>query len=207
MGGNQLITNVSGILIAGGKSRRMGRDKRFLKMSGNSIFDRTLHILRETFAETIVVLAEPVDSLNVHGCRVVYDLVSNAGSLGGLYTGLMASSQARIFAVACDMPFLNPDVIRLMVSFDVKADVVVAKLERRFQPMHALYSRRCAPFCRAMVDRHDLKIQKLFSIDVLQVAIVTSRELTIIDPSLRSFQNINTPEDLALAEAPVSETL
>ncbi|HEY9526967.1 MAG TPA: molybdenum cofactor guanylyltransferase, partial [Anaerolineales bacterium] len=119
MGSNQVITNVSGILIAGGKSLRMGRDKRFLEVSGNSVFARTLRVLRETLAETIVVLAEPVDSLDVRGCRVVYDLIPNAGSLGGLYTGLMASTQPRIFAVACDMPFLNSDVIRFMATFDV----------------------------------------------------------------------------------------
>lgn len=185
----------------------MGRDKRFLEVSGNSVFDRTLHVLRETLCETIVVLAEPVDSLDVRGCRVVYDLIPNAGSLGGLYTGLMASSQPRIFAVACDMPFLNSDVIRFMASFDVKADVVVAELAGRYQPMHALYSQRCAPFLQAMAVRHELKIQKLFSMKELPIAVLGARELSIIDPGLRSFQNINTPEDLALAEAPISDKL
>lgn len=207
MGANQIIKNVSGVLIAGGKSRRMGRDKRFLEVSGNSVFDRTLHVLRETLAETIVVLAEPVDSLDVHGCRVVYDFIQNAGSLGGLYTGLMASSQPRIFAVACDMPFLNSDVIRFMASFDVNADVVVAELAGRYQPMHAVYSQRCVPFLRAMADQHDLKIQKLFSIKELPIAVVGAREVSMIDPGLRSFHNINSPEDLALAEVPSSDTL
>ena len=205
MGSNQVITNVSGILIAGGKSLRMGRDKRFLEVSGNSVFARTLRVLRETLAETIVVLAEPVDSLDVRGCRVVYDLIPNAGSLGGLYTGLMASTQPRIFAVACDMPFLDSDVIRFMATFDV--DVVVAELSGRYQPLHALYSQRCVPFLRAMADQHDLKIQKLFSIKELPIAVLGAHELAVIDPGLRSFQNINTPEDLALAEAPISDKL
>ena len=175
----------------------MGQDKRFLKVGGSSVFQRTLALLAQTFAETIVVLGEPIDSLSASGCKIVYDLIPNAGSLGGLYTGLMASSQPRIFAVACDMPFLNADVIRFMASFDMAADIVVAELARGFQPMHALYSRRCIPFLRAMADNRDLKIQKLFLQDELRVAALGEGDLTMIGTGLRSFQNINTPEDLA----------
>ncbi len=183
----------------------MGQDKRFLTVGGTSVFDRTLGVLERTFAETIVVLAEPVDSLDVRRCRVVYDLIPNAGSLGGLYTGLMASSQQRIFAVACDMPFLNPDVIRFMVSFDMTADVVVAELAGRFQPMHAVYSHKCLPFLQSMADRGDLKIQNLFLKEELRVAVLGSSELAALDLGLRSFQNINTPEDLARAERPIPD--
>lgn len=183
----------------------MGRDKRFLTVGGSSVFRRTLGVLERTFAETIVVLAEPVDALDVRGCRVVYDLIPNAGSLGGLYTGLMVSSQPRIFAVACDMPFLDSDVIRLMASFDMTADVVVAELTGRFQPMHAIYSQRCLPFLRPMAERQDLQIQKLFLKEELRVAVVGRSELVVLESGLRSFQNINTPEDLARAEAPIPD--
>ena len=141
------IEDISGVLIAGGKSRRMGRDKRFLTVGGTSLFQRILTLLEQIFPETIVVLAEPLESLEVRGGRVVYDVIPNAGSLGGLYTGLMAASHVRIFAVACDMPFLNSDVIRFMASFDTTADIVVAKLESGFQPLHALYSRSCLHPC------------------------------------------------------------
>ncbi len=178
----------------------MGQDKRFLTIDGARVFDRTLDVLGKLFSETIVVLAAPIDSLDVGECRVVYDLIPNAGSLGGLYTGLMASSRPRIFAVACDMPFLAPDVIRFMASFDMTADVVVAELAGKFQPMHAVYSQRCLPFLRAMADEQDLKIHKLFLKEALRVAVLGKPQLTVLDPGLRSFQNINTPEDLARAE-------
>lgn len=195
-----IIRNVSGVLIAGGKSRRMGRDKRFLEVAGQSVFERTLKVLREIFAETIVVLAEPIAALDVCGCRVVYDVIPNAGSLGGLYTGLMASSQPRVFAVACDMPFLNSDVIHFMLSFDVQADVVVAELSGRFQALHALYSQRCVSVLKEMAERKDLKIQNLFLNEDLRISILQEWEIAAIDSGLRSFQNINTPEDLASAE-------
>lgn len=196
-----VIEDVSGVLIAGGKSRRMGQDKRFLRVGGKSVFDRTLSLLMSTFAETIVVLAEPIESLDVRGCRVVYDAIPNAGSLGGLYTGLTAASHSRIFAVACDLPFLNVEVIRLMVSFDRTADVVVAEFAGQFQPMHAVYSQHCAEFLKGMAERRDLKIQKLFRSEDLRIAVLGANEFALIGSGLRSFHNINTPEDLALAEA------
>ena len=202
---SHIISKVSGVLIAGGKSRRMGHDKRFLTVGGIGIFGRTLDVLKETFAETIVVLAEPVDSLDAQGSKVVYDIVPNAGSLGGLYTGLMASSESRVFAVACDMPFLDAEVIRFMASFDRTADVVVAELEGRFQPMHAMYSQRCLPYLQAMADKQDLKMQRLFLEKQLRVAVLNQSHLTGLASGHRSFQNINTPGDLARAVAPLHD--
>jgi molybdenum cofactor guanylyltransferase len=201
-----IISNVSGVLIAGGKSRRMGHDKRFLTVGGVGIFRRTLDVLRNTFAETIVVLAEPVDSLDTQGSKVVYDMVPNVGSLGGLYTGLMTSSEPHVFAVACDMPFLDAEVIRFMASFDRTADVVVAQLDGRFEPMHAMYSQRCLPYLQAMANKQDLKIQRLFLEKELRVAVVNTCHLTGLPSGHRSFQNINTPDDLVRAVIPLHDT-
>jgi molybdopterin-guanine dinucleotide biosynthesis protein A len=183
----------------------MGHDQRFLQLGGESVFERTLSILRKTFVETLVVLAEPIDSLDVQGSRVVYDIIPNCGTLGGLYTGLILASQPRIFAVACDMPFLSADVIRFMVSFDERADVVVAELSGRSHPMHAVYSRRCAPLLKAMAEEQDLKIQKIFRREDLRIAVLAPQDLIFLESGMRSFQNINTPEDLALAEGSVPE--
>ena len=205
MSAEPIIENISGVLIAGGKSRRMGRDKRFLTVGGTSLFDRTLRLLEQVFSETIVVLAEPVESLDTRGSRVVYDVIPNVGSLGGLYTGLMTASRSAIFAVACDMPFLSSDVIRFMASFDTTADIVVARLESGFQPMHALYSQPCIPFLKAMADKRDLKIQKLYGTQHLQVTIVDEVDLSTVGSGLKSFQNVNTLDDLAQAEADLIE--
>ena len=204
MSAGQCIENISGVLIAGGKSRRMGRDKRFLAVGGTNVFQRTLDLLKQTFSETIVVLAEPIDSLEMRGCRVVYDLIPDTGSLGGLYTGLMASSQSRIFAVACDMPFLNSDTIRFMASFDATADIIVAELEGRFQPMHALYSQRCIPLLKVMAEERDLTIRKLYSTEGLRVVVLRGIDLAMIQAGTRSFQNVNTLDDLTRAEAEIA---
>ncbi|HQR13706.1 MAG TPA: molybdenum cofactor guanylyltransferase [Nitrospira sp.] len=197
-----MIEDVSGVLIAGGRSRRMGQDKRFMRVGGESVFDRTLSLLRGTFVENIVVLAEPIEMLDVQACPVVYDVVPNAGSLGGLYTGLTAVSRPKIFAVACDMPFLDPEAILAMLSHRESADVVVARLSGRLQPMHTVYSKRCLPFLQAMAERKELKIQKLFEQQALRVTVLGEDDLRAFGPGFRSFQNVNTPDDLALAESP-----
>ncbi len=201
MGGPSLIENVAGVLIAGGKSRRMGTDKRFLSVAGKTLFERTMEVLESTFRDIIIVLAEPVEKLDVRGARVVFDAVPGCGSLGGLYTGLEASPHRRVFAVACDMPFLNQRLIRFLVDYDSSVDVVVAELATGVHPMHAVYSKQCAPLLRSMAERQDLKIQRLFLAADLRVRVLRERDLAPLDPGLRSFQNINTPEDLALAES------
>jgi molybdopterin-guanine dinucleotide biosynthesis protein A len=199
------IPDVSGVLIAGGKSRRMGMDKRLLTVGGTNLFHRTLSLLEQMFSETIVVLAQPVASLEVRGSRVVYDVIPNTGSLGGLYTGLMAASHPRIFAVACDMPFLDADMMRFMASFDSAADIVVAKLQTGFQPLHALYSRSCLPFLKAMAADRDLKIQKLYGAQQLRVTVVDMADIASVSNGLKSFRNVNTAEELAQAEAELAE--
>jgi molybdopterin-guanine dinucleotide biosynthesis protein A len=199
-----VIEDVTGVLIAGGRSRRMGYDKRFMKVGGESVFDRTLSLLRSTFAENIVVLAEPIKTLDVQMCPVAYDVIPNAGSLGGLYTGLVTASRSKVFAVACDMPFLDLEAIRAVLARREGADVVVASLSDTLQPMHAMYSKRCAPFLQTMAKRKDLQIQQLFREPNLRITILTENDLSAFGPDFRSFRNINTPDDLALADSPPS---
>ena len=186
---------VTGCLIAGGKSRRMGKDKRFLKLGGISLIDRSLQILEGLFQDIIVVLAEPMPGLSSGRHRVTYDVIKDCGSLGGLYTALMEAASPRIFAVACDMPFLNADVIRYLVDLDPDADIVGARLRTGLQPMHALYSKRCVPILERMARSGDLKIQRLFEDPQLRIRLVGESDLTGLDPDLRSFHNINTPAE------------
>lgn len=196
---------VTACLIAGGKSRRMGRDKRLLCLEGTALIDRTLRTLEALFEEIIIVLATPMEGWGGERYRVVYDAIPNCGSLGGLYTGLIESASPRTFAVACDMPFLNGDVIRYLLRADRDADIVGVKLENGFQPMHAVYSKRCAASLEQMARSGDLKIQRLFENPVLKVRMVTAAELLGLDPDLRSFRNINTPADFDAAQALLSE--
>jgi len=192
--------DVTGVLLAGGKSRRMGEDKRYLVVGEQTLLARGLTVLRSIFQEVLVVIAQDSPPLDV-GARVVRDRVPNCGSLGGLYTGLTQATTPYIFVVACDMPFLDPAVIAQFTSRRATADIVMAKLAARLHPMHALYGKGCLLVVEEMIQARQLKIQEMVSQASLRVRYVTEADLLAIDPSGRSFQNVNTPADLEVARS------
>jgi len=196
--------DVTGVLLAGGNSRRMGEDKRYLVVGEQTLLERGLAVLRSIFQEVLVVIAQDSLPFNVDA-RVVRDLVPDCGSLGGLYTGLTQATTPYIFVVACDMPFLDPAVITQFTSRRASADIVMAKLAARLHPMHALYSKGCLPVLEQMIRARQLKIQEMVSHSSLHVRYVTDADLLTIDPSGRSFQNVNTPADLEVARSLISQ--
>jgi len=189
---------VTGVLLAGGKSRRMGEDKRYLVVGEQTLLERGLGVLRSMFHEVLVVIAQDSAPLDIDA-RVVRDLVPDCGSLGGIYTGLIQATSPYIFTVACDMPFLNQAVITQFTTRRDTADIVMARLATRLHPMHALYGKGCLPTMEQMIVARQLKIQELVSHASLRVQYVTEADLLSIDPSWRSFHNVNTPEDLEAA--------
>ena len=199
MGGTADLRGISGVLLAGGRSVRMGRDKRFLQLDGVSLLDRALSVFDRLFPEVLIVVAEMTPDLDALGRRVVTDLIPNRAALGGLYTGLFHASQARVFVAACDMPFLNPAVVTALTNAAPRADVVMARLAHGLQPMHAVYSKRCLPTLEVMAEENDLKVQSIADAPDLVVHIVSEEDLRRMEPQLLSFMNINTPADLEFA--------
>ncbi|MBU6480564.1 MAG: molybdenum cofactor guanylyltransferase [Nitrospirae bacterium] len=192
--------DVTGVLLAGGKSRRMGEDKRYLVVGEQTLLERGLAVLRSIFQEVLVVIAQDSPPLDVDA-RVERDMVPDCGSLGGLYTGLMQATTPYVFVVACDMPFLDPAVIAQFTNRRATADIVMGKLGARLHPMHALYGKRCLPVVEQMILARELKIQEMVSHASLRVRYVTDADLLTIDPSGRSFHNVNTPAELELARS------
>ena len=191
---------VTGVLLAGGKSRRMGEDKRYLAVGEQTLLERGLEVLQSIFCEVLVVIAQDSSPLSIDA-RVVRDLVPDCGSLGGLYTGLTQATTPYIFVVACDMPFLNQTVITQFTNRRTTDDIVIAKLDDRLHPMHALYSKRCLPALEQMIRARQLKIQEIVSQSSLRVRYVTEADLLTIDPSGHSFYNVNTMADLEAARS------
>ena len=194
-----MIPNMTGVLVAGGKSRRMGRDKRLLELGGQTLLQRSLSVLQSLFDEVLIALAEPLPQLTGQGYRVVTDLIPNCATLGGLYTGLSSASHPRIFAVGCDMPFLNPAVIRRLAERGAQVDVAMPTLATGLQPMHAVYSKACLPHLERMAKAQELKVQGLSEVPDLTVRLVSEKDFLDVDPQLLSFFNINTPADLEFA--------
>jgi molybdenum cofactor guanylyltransferase len=192
------MMDVTGVLLAGGKSRRMGVDKRFLELGGETLLRRALSVYERLFRDILIVVAEPVPELRALGHEIVTDLIPGCAALGGLYTGLSRARSPRVFAAACDMPFLNSAVIGHLLEFG-DDDVVMPKLATGLQPMHAVYAKTCLPYFEQMMAINNLSIQSVVEHHTLRTRYVPEEPLRTLDPQLLSFLNLNTPEDANLA--------
>ena len=188
------------VILAGGKSRRMGMDKRFLKVGGQAMLARTIAVCEGLFEDLMIVTAVPESSIETKH-KVVHDIVPDSATLGGIYTGLSYANFHYGFVVACDMPWVQPDLVKFLVErvhepHGTDYDVIIPKLQSGLQPTHAVYSKRCLPFLKEMLDRRDLKVQGLCDRDNVSVRYVSTDEIQQFDPYGRAFSNVNTLEDL-----------
>jgi molybdopterin-guanine dinucleotide biosynthesis protein A len=191
------VASVSGILLAGGQSRRMGGvNKALLEIGGSRIIERTASALCHAFQEVLVITNSP-DDFQFLGLPMFRDVVPGRGSLGGLYTGLRACKGDYGFLAACDMPFLSVAVIRHIANSVDGFDVVVPRISGMLEPLHAAYSRACLPYIEALLQHESLKILNLY--DKVKVREVPEEDLLALDPELRFIVNVNTPEDLQRA--------
>lgn len=201
-----MVHDVTGVLLAGGKSRRMGADKRFLTVGEGTLLERSCTVLSEIFERVSIVIAQDSEALEAP-IPVLRDLIPDGGSLGGLYTGLQHAPTTHIFLAACDMPFLHAGLVEYMVDKKDDVDVVLAYWNGRPQPTHAVYSRNCLSVVEQLIQSRNLKIQSLVANPTLRVRLVTEEEIRTIDVEGRSFLNVNTPSDLDRARAIFGERL
>ena len=184
---------MTGIILAGGKNTRMGRNKALLEVGGMRLIDRTVGLFRSVFKEVILVAADPLAYLDLQ-TLIVTDILPERGALGGLYTGLFYAAGEYAFIGACDMPFMNRAFLEYMVSKAPGYDIVVPAPPDGLQPLHAVYSRRCLPAIRSLLDRNRMQIKELYPGQ--QLLEIPPEVLRAYDPEGRMFMNLNTPEDL-----------
>lgn len=194
-----MITDVSGVLLAGGLSRRMGKDKRAVAVDGETLFNRVLHAYEEVFTEIIIVVAEPSSITDGLSHSVVTDLIPQKGPMGGLYTGLSHTTKSRVFTAACDMPFLSVPLIHRLCEFSTHADVTMVHLDIGIQPMQSIYSKKCIAALRSLIDENQLEMRSILSQPELAYKIVDQKQIVDLDSHCVSFMNVNTPSDLEMA--------
>ena len=188
---------ITGIILAGGKSSRMGQNKALMSLGGRRLIDRVVHVLRDIFAELLLVTNRPEIYADL-GVPMVNDVFPEKGSLGGIYSAVYHAPAPCCFVVACDMPFLQVSVIRYLIEQMADHDVVMPDVHGEMQPLHAVYGKVCLAPIRQRLDANRLKIVD-FLPDV-RVRVVTAGEMTPFDPELRTFQNLNTPAEFHAAE-------
>ncbi len=189
---------MTGIVLAGGKSSRMGFNKACIEFGGKRLIEATVDCLRALFPEVLIIANDPPLYAYL-GVKVIPDLIPDSGSLGGIYTGLSAASHPACFFVACDMPFLNADLIKLLIREAEGWDVVVPLVGGELQPLHAVYAKSCLPLIKEAIDGGVLKIARFFP--KAKVKIIEEPAIRAVDPHLLGFMNVNTPPELEQAEA------
>jgi len=189
---------MTGIIIAGGKNTRMGREKAFLDIGGERIIDRILSIYRDLFDEVIIVTNNPL-AYGEFDALIVTDLIPGKGALGGIYTGLFYSSSDHAFVAACDMPFLDKDFIREMMHHAETADIVVPRSPDGLQPLHAIYARKYLPAIEKRIRANELKITGFYGRK--KTEILPPEIITRFDPDHRMFVNVNTENELSQVQS------
>ena len=188
---------MTGIILAGGKNSRIQTEKALLKLGSITIIEHILNVTRPLFQEVMVVTNSPARYLHLD-CRLVPDLKAECGPLGGIHSGLFHSQDEYNFFFACDMPFLNKNLICFMMKESPGYDVTIPLTSRGYETLHAIYNRSCLVNIERLLEQGDFKILNFFP----EVKIRAIEEVIIkqFDPQGDTFFNINTRDDYSKAK-------
>ncbi len=186
------ITGVSGVILAGGKSSRMGSNKALLPYKGGRFIEAIHRQMSEIFAEVIIVTNNP-EQYEFLPCRKVPDIFPGAGALAGIHSGLYHSSNPAIFAVACDMPYLNNELIRHLAGQADAGSVLIPEGPAGLEPLHAVYGRDCLAAIEETLTSGEKRIMSFF--DRVKIIKINAEQIAAFDPCFASFSNINTPDE------------
>lgn len=203
------MSKTSAIIVAGGASTRMGRDKAFLELDGAPMIARVMERVR-VLADEVVIAANDAARFAAFDARVVPDAIPRAGPLAGICAGLEAVTHEVSIVVACDMPLLNTRLLEYMRAFAPEYDVTLPQTENiapahvknsasaprakdlALHPLHAIYTKRCIAPMRDALARGERRMISFH--DAVRVRVLTPSEVAQFDPHAYSMWNANTPE-------------
>jgi len=188
------------VIQAGGESRRMGQDKALLPFLGEPLIERVINRVGPLADELLITTNNPKD-YKIFNVPLFQDILPGIGALGGLYTALSVCRYHFVIVVACDMPFVNADILEM--SFDKlqanNADVVIPKTANGFEPFHAVYRREtCLPAIKSAIQNGEKRLISWFS--KVNILSIHESQLLIHDPRHIAFMNLNTRQDFVNAE-------
>ncbi len=192
--------DINCIVLAGGKSSRLGYDKVLETVGNRSLLQQIIFRLSSLNSDIIIVTATEqslAQFIDYPRLRVVADIYPGKASLGGIYTGLAVSGSFYNLVVACDMPFLNLALLRYMIQLSVDFDLIIPRLGDKVEPLHAVYSKNCLAPIELLIKQGNLRVAELLSL--VRVRYVEAEEINRFDPEHLSFFNVNTEADLETA--------
>jgi molybdopterin-guanine dinucleotide biosynthesis protein A len=187
-------THITGIILAGGSSKRYGQNKAFLEIDRVRLIDRIAEQMRNIFEKVILVTNEKKDFEYLR-LPMLEDLIKGLGPLGGIYTGLKGISDSAGFFIACDMPNLNKGLIHYMVDVIDDHAAVVPSVGKWVEPLYAIYTQSCVSPIKDLIDAKRYQV-KLFY-DCVSVRYVREDEISRFCSPHEAFLNINTPDEFA----------
>lgn len=208
---DNVTTTLSAAVLAGGQSRRMGRDKALIDIDGTPMLARAIATLRLISDDVFVVGNR--SEYRQFGTRLFDDAYPGTGTLGGIATAILHARHDYVVVVACDMPLLNPKLLQALADEPRDYDVLVPALANErssqggrltYEALHAIYSKRCLPAIERRLSADQLKVVGFF--DEVDVRAVEQTWLEQFDPELSSFLNTNSPSDLNEARSQAAES-
>jgi len=196
---------VTSIVLAGGKNLRLGRSKALEVIGGKSLIERIVERLEPVTNQFLLVTSREQSDFPVSSeIEVLTDIYPDRGPLGGIYTGLLASGSSRSIAVACDMPFLNTELLGNMVELSQGFDAVVPRWQNgMLEPLHAVYAKNCLDIMKKRLENDQLGIYRF--LNEINVRYIEEEECKWFDPEMLSFFNINHEADLKRAKRLAAE--
>jgi len=180
--------NITGIILAGGKSTRMGRDKGFVKYNNKPFIQHIIHALQPLVDEIIIVSNNP--DYDVFKLKRIDDIIKDAGPLAGIYTGLYHSKTEKNLVLSCDIPLINQGVLEQLISqSNEEIDVIQTESQGKTMPLIALYNKRCTSTCLALLESGERRLR--FLINQLK-----SKTIVLDDTLEKHTANINSQSDL-----------
>ena len=195
----------TGVILSGGLNKRFeGENKAFINVGGRRIIDRLLDVFSDLFDEIILVTNHPELFLQ-WDLTIVTDIFDLRSSLTGIHSGLFYSNNPYAFFSACDTPFLKKELVEILVKqIEQKIDIIMPETAAGFEPLCAIYSKRCLKPAEDHLKANKVKIQWAFRSN--RIKNIPENQLRTVDPELRSFLKINTPEDLVRAEEMIAQS-
>ncbi len=190
---------MTGVILIGGKSRRMGQDKALMDVGGVPVFYRVLDVFEVLFDEILVVSNEEGKFAhwgNRYSYKEVVDLITDCGPIGGIYTGLYHARSSSVFVASCDLPFIHASIVEFFMKEASSYDIVVPDIGGRLHPLHATYSKSCIPYMLEWLESSSLNLTEFINdLQDLSIKRVEIQELGSQDPELKSLFNMNTKQD------------
>jgi molybdenum cofactor guanylyltransferase len=189
------------VLLAGGKSKRMGEDKLFLPLQGKPMIQCMIEKLLKTYFSVHVItsgsnqkkIAESLPPELLKNIAIFQDVYPDKGPIGGIYSGLFYSDEPQVFVLAADLPLFKPELMVAMEKEFSHKDALIPQTEKGYEPLFAIYAKSCQNVFLKMIQENNLKISNSYGL--ISARIFPKEKISTLDPTYTSFFNINTQAD------------